>query len=278
MENAIENLLNVKVKKLNKSISGGCVNSASVYQTEDNKLLFVKQNSNDGSEKMFYGELESLKAIRSTKTVLVPNPIATAELGSQLADMHLNNLQGEQPNINQFGFHVETCCGFLPQNNTWTNDWLTFFIENRLAYQIQLLQSNSDHSSSKKKVIENYWPQLKQIIPKFFEGIKVKPSLVHGDLWSGNAAQTNLKSVIFDPAAFYGHHEYDIASTTLFGGYSNEFYDAYFRKIPKENGFEYRMSLYHLFHYLNHWNHFGGQYISSTINTFEECFNAYKYL
>lgn len=100
---------------------------------------------------MFHGELESLKAIRSTRTVLAPNPIATgftesgqyfivmeylnmtslnttcsAELGSQLADMHMNNLQGEQPNINQFGFHVETCCGFLPQKNTWTNDWLVY--------------------------------------------------------------------------------------------------------------------------------------------------------
>lgn len=59
--------------------------------------------------------------------------------------------------------------------------------------------------------------------------------------------------VIFDPATFYGHHEYDIASTTLFGGYSKDFYNAYFKKIPKANGFENRMSLYHLFHYLNHW-------------------------
>lgn len=59
--------------------------------------------------------------------------------------------------------------------------------------------------------------------------------------------------VIFDPATFYGHHEYDIASTTLFGGYSKDFYDAYFKKIPKANGFENRMLLYHLFHYLNHW-------------------------
>lgn len=102
--------------------------------------------------------------------------------------------------------------------------------------------------------------------------------------------------VIFDPATFYGHHEYDIASTTLFGGYSKDFYDAYFKKIPKANGFENRMSLYHLFHYLNHWygicnitnmlfisiiyylrrNHFGGGYMSSTINTFEKLLNVYK--
>lgn len=98
---------------------------------------------------MFHGELEGLKALCKSKAVFVPYPIATgctnsgqhfivmeylnmtslnakcsAELGSQLADMHLFNLQGEQPSINQFGFHVETCCGFLAQNNTWTDDWL----------------------------------------------------------------------------------------------------------------------------------------------------------
>lgn len=98
---------------------------------------------------MFTGEVEGLKAIRNTKTVLAPRPIASgvtnnnkhfiimeyfnmvgldsktsAELGSQLADMHLFNLRGEQPAVNQFGFHVDTSCGFLPQDNTWTDDWI----------------------------------------------------------------------------------------------------------------------------------------------------------
>lgn len=98
---------------------------------------------------MFNGEFEGLKAICSTQTVPAPSPMVTgvtekgyhfiameylklsslsaecsAELGNQLADMHLFNLQGEQPAVNKFGFHVETCCGFIPQNNTWTEDWI----------------------------------------------------------------------------------------------------------------------------------------------------------
>jgi len=102
---------------------------------------------------MFIGELEGLKAIRSTETVSAPCPIVTsttnnrnsfivmeylnmtslkadcsAKLGSQLADMHMSNLQGEQQRVNQFGFHVETSCGFIPQNNTWTNDWIVIQI------------------------------------------------------------------------------------------------------------------------------------------------------
>lgn len=100
---------------------------------------------------MFNGELEGLKAILSTKTVLAPYPIATgcinqdqhfivmdyfnmtllnskssSELGSLLADMHLHNLKEKQQSIKQFGFHVETSCGFIPQNNTWTDDWLVY--------------------------------------------------------------------------------------------------------------------------------------------------------
>uniref|UniRef100_A0A2S2PX58 Protein-ribulosamine 3-kinase, chloroplastic n=1 Tax=Sipha flava TaxID=143950 RepID=A0A2S2PX58_9HEMI len=300
MESELENLLNVSVKKLNKSVYGGCINSGSVYQTENNKILFVKENSKPGSDKMFHGEFEGLKAISNTNTVQVPNPIATSctssgqqfivmeylnmtsldakcssKLGSQLADMHLFNLQ-ERSSINQFGFHVETCCGFIPQKNTWTDDWITFFVENRLEYQIQLLQSSSEYSLNNKNVIESHWTRLKKVIPKFFDGIEVKPSLVHGDLWSGNVAQSNLKPVIFDPAIFYGHHEYDIASTMLFGGYSKDFYDAYFKKIPKANGFDNRMLLYNLFHYLNHWNHFGSGYINSTMNTFEKLLRIIK--
>lgn len=98
---------------------------------------------------MFHGELESLKAIISTDTVLAPSPIcvgcvkdsqhfivmeyfdlelldvrSSAVLGSQLADMHFHNLQENNPCINQFGFHIETCCGFYTQNNSWNNDWL----------------------------------------------------------------------------------------------------------------------------------------------------------
>lgn len=44
--------------------------------------------------------------------------------------------------------------------------------------------------SYKKLIIEKYWPQLKKIIPKFFEGIKIKPSLLHGDLWLGNTDES----------------------------------------------------------------------------------------
>nr|BAH72258.1 ACYPI009343 [Acyrthosiphon pisum] len=179
MEIELENILKTSITKLNICINEGCINNSSVYQTEENKLLFVKDNSKPGSDKMFNGELEGLKAICSTNTISAPYPIATgctnsghhfivmdywkmsslnkkcsSELGSQLADMHMFNLQETQPRINKFGFHVETCCGFLPQNNTWTDDWITFYTENRLEYQIRLLQSNPGNNLKKKKLLK----------------------------------------------------------------------------------------------------------------------------
>ncbi|CAL4073255.1 unnamed protein product, partial [Meganyctiphanes norvegica] len=107
---------------------------------------------------------------------------------------------------------------------------------------------------------QELWSHLQLKIPQFFTGIEVKPSLLHGDLWSGNASQTNDGPVIFDPASFYGHHEYDLAISGMFGGFSRSFWDGYHNVIPKERYWNERHKLYKLFHNLNHWNHFGSGY------------------
>ena len=110
------------------------------------------------------------------------------------------------------------------------------------------------------------WPKLKEKIPDFFHGLDIKPSLLHGDLWSGNAGQVGIEPAIFDAASFYGHHEYDLGIAGMFGGFSAQFYSNYHALIPKETGFEKRHLLYKLFHNLNHWNHFGGGYKSGSIS------------
>ena len=101
---------------------------------------------------------------------------------------------------------------------------------------------------------------------KFFQNVEVFPSLLHGDLWSGNMAQSGSDPFIFDPASFYGHHEYDLAIGKMFGGFGAEFYKSYHALLPKQEGFESRSDLYQLFHYLNHWNHFGDGYRSQSIS------------
>ncbi len=221
---------------------------------------------------MFTGEFESLLALEKTGCVRVPHPISVLdappgrsgamlvmehldlgslgskdrELGEAVARMHLHNVElgkkGSQDYVSKFGFPVPTCCGEIPQGNGWDDDWTRFYA-NKLQEQVDL---------TKDTEAEKLWEKLKKKIPDMFVGIDVRPSLVHGDLWSGNTGQAEGRAALFDPGAFYGHHEYDLGIAGLFS-LSRGFFDAYHKVIPKEEGFERRHILYKLFHLLNHW-------------------------
>src|SRR6185312_1517917 len=110
---------------------------------------------------------------------------------------------------------------------------------------------------------------LRGILPRFFEGLegKIRPSLLHGDLWGGNcAADSDGNPVIFDPASYYGHAEMELSIMDMFGAPPSGFYEAYHALIPKDIGFEQRHQLYQLYHYLNHYNIFGRSYRSSCVS------------
>lgn len=109
-------------------------------------------------------------------------------------------------------------------------------------------------------------PSLQLKIPDLFRDLDIVPALLHGDLWSGNVAEDASGPVIFDPASFYGHSEYELAIAGMFGGFSGSFYTAYHSRVPRAPGFEKRLQLYQLFHYLNHWNHFGSGYRGSSLS------------
>lgn len=115
-------------------------------------------------------------------------------------------------------------------------------------------------------------PQLspKPMIPKMFEGVQVFPALLHGDLWSGNVAECPDSPIVFDPCCFYGHSEFELAISMMFGGFNSSFYSAYHKKLPKAPGFEKRYQLYQVFNYLNHWNHFGGEYRHASLRAMEK--------
>lgn len=104
-------------------------------------------------------------------------------------------------------------------------------------------------------------------IPDLFCGLEIVPALLHGDLWSGNVAEDDSGPIIYDPASFYGHSEFELAIALMFGGFPRPFFTAYHQKVPKAPGFDRRLLLYQLFNYLNHWNHFGRQYRSPSLGT-----------
>ncbi|XP_025783412.1 ketosamine-3-kinase isoform X2 [Puma concolor] len=282
---------------------GGCISQGQSYDT-DRGRVFVKVNSKAEAKRMFEGEMASLMAILRTGTVKAPKPIKVldapgggsmlvmehldmrylsshaAKLGAQLADLHLENKRlgemlqkeagtvgkgggrAERPFVDQFGFDVVTCCGYLPQVNEWQDDWSTFFARHRLQAQLDLIEK--DYADREAREL---WSQLQVKIPDLFCGLEIIPALLHGDLWSGNVAEDDSGPIVYDPASFYGHSEFELAIALMFGGFPRSFFTAYHRKIPKAPGFDRRLLLYQLFNYLNHWNHFGRQYRSPSLGT-----------
>lgn len=169
--------------------------------------------------------------------------------------------QAERQYVDQFGFDVVTCCGYLPQVNDWQKNWVEFYARQRIQPQMDMVEKKSGD----REALE-LWSALQLKIPDLFRDLEIVPALLHGDLWGGNVAEDSSGPIIFDPASFYGHSEYELAIAGMFGGFSSSFYSAYHSKIPKTPGFEKRLQLYQLFHYLNHWNHFGSGYRGSSLN------------
>ncbi|XP_037083975.1 ketosamine-3-kinase-like isoform X2 [Pollicipes pollicipes] len=281
----------------------GCINEGQGYSTDQGEI-FVKssQDHSDGQE-MFAGELAGLQAIIATSTVRCPRPLTvaqhpdtgravlvmeflqmrslrarSAQLGRQLARLHLHNSTAKDAQsaeashvgapekqmdsaVQQFGFHVPTCCGRIPQANTWHDDWLEFLTRVKLQPQIEMIER--DYGD--REVME-LWSRLLRRLPEFFRNISVEPALLHGDLWSGNAAEVDQEPVVYDPASFYGHAEFDLGIAKWFGGFGADFYRAYHELLPRKAGFETRNKLYQLFHHLNHWNHFGSSYRGGSVS------------
>lgn len=155
-----------------------------------------------------------------------------------------------------FGFAHDNFIGTTSQPNAWTNDWITFWREQRLGFQLELAACNGYGGE-----LQKLGQQLMERLPELFADYHPIPSLLHGDLWGGNHAYTADESpVIFDPAPYYGDREADMAMTELFGGFDQEFYAAYRAAWPLNAGFATRKVLYNLYHILNHANLFGGGY------------------
>jgi len=163
-----------------------------------------------------------------------------AALGRMLAALHRQTGP-------RFGWHRDNYIGATPQQNAWCDDWAEFWVTRRLEPQISMARDRGfDVAMPSMHLLENHKPQ---------------PSLLHGDLWSGNAGFTSEGPVVFDPAVYYGDREADLAMTELFGGFPREFYRAYNEAFPLPAGYEKRNHLYNLYHLLNHLNLFGGGYL-----------------
>lgn len=175
--------------------------------------------------------------------------VAARRLGTALARQH-------RCSADHFGWARHNFIGSTPQFNTRRDNWLAFFRDHRLGFQLRLAAENGYRGA-----LQTQGARLLALLPAFFSGYSPAPSLLHGDLWSGNwGVLGNGDPVIFDPAVYCGDREADIAMTQLFGGFPPEFYAAYNDEWPLDPGYERRRDLYNLYHVLNHLNLFGGAY------------------
>jgi fructosamine-3-kinase len=187
----------------------------------------------------------------------IPGKNFWEDFGISLAEMH------KKPQA-YFGFEEDNFIGSLRQSNASTSSasgtsWGEFYAEERILPLVDKLFVCGHLSKTDKSNAEKLCSKFDFLFPK------ETPSLLHGDLWSGNfmCAQSG-KASIYDPAVYYGHREMDIGMTKLFGGFDKKFYEAYNSFYPMEKGWENRIPLTQLYPLLVHAVLFGGGYIDSS--------------
>jgi protein-ribulosamine 3-kinase len=252
-----------------RAMGGGCINQS--YAIEGNGLRYFVKTNRAALLDMFEAEALGLEELEKAHALRVPRPVATgaaageaflaleflklggsgdqAELGRKLALQHRKTAAS-------FGWHRDNTIGSTPQINTRSGDWLAFLRARRLGFQLRLADRNGLGGK-----LQLFGDRLLERLGGFFPGYRPFPSLLHGDLWGGNAAFTaSGEPVVFDPAIYYGDREADLAMSELFGGFGASFYAAYQEAWPLDPGYATRKTLYNLYHILNHANLFGGGY------------------
>jgi fructosamine-3-kinase len=258
-------------------VPGGDINHAFCLHTSTGKY-FLKANDESRYPLMFQKEVNGLDSLSIAGNICVPavirdGAVAGAQylllewlekgspgkefwehFGTGLAEMH----RIPQP---YFGWHEDNYIGSLVQVNSRHDTWHTFHAECRILPLVKRLSDTGAFGAKDVKTAEHLCDKLPTLFPV------EPPALLHGDLWSGNYLVTaSGEAAIFDPATYYGHREMDIAMTKLFGGFDQQFYDAYKNVYPLENGWQQRLPLAQLYPLLVHAVLFGGHYIGTVKN------------
>jgi protein-ribulosamine 3-kinase len=260
-------------------VSGGDISQA--FRLSDGvRTFFVKVQPVDKLS-LFEAEAAGLAELQDARAIRVPRVICQGvaagraflalealpltprgdafRLGRQLAQQHRTSAL-------QFGWARDNWIGATPQPNRWTDDWVGFWREHRLGFQLRLA---ARHGHGGK--LQRDGEALMSRLPALFDGYRPQVSLLHGDLWGGNHGYlADATPVIFDPAVYFGDRECDLAMTELFGGFAPDFYAAYREAWPLDAGYRVRKTLYNLYHILNHANLFGGGYAAQAARMTEQ--------
>ncbi|KRL23333.1 fructosamine kinase family protein [Lentilactobacillus kisonensis] len=250
-----------------KPVSGGDINDSYMLETKSGRY-FMKVQPKRG-QAFFAHEVEGLHLLGEVANT--PTVVATGEIGSDgfLILKWIDTGSGSQINLGkmvakvhqqhakQFGLDHNFTAGKLPKNNTWQSDWVTFYLDQRLKPLVDLAIKKGRWNDWRNSQFQSLCDQFK----KYYSNHEIVPSLLHGDLWAGNYLFTEDGTpMLIDPDVFYGDRELDIAMTTIFGGFSQEFYQGYNSVYPLKIGVDKRLGWYQLNYLLAHLNLFGETY------------------
>lgn len=262
-----------------QSVGGGCISDAGHVRLRrhdgSTQSLFVKNNDSSFLDN-FQCEAEGLSALRSADAIVVPEVIDTFESGGRswlicqwidqgrqgkgfyeafarnLAELHRKTAG------NQIGWDRDNYLGAARQINSSCDDWPDFVAEHRIGFQIRW----ADEQGLADPSLQSDCEQIVRRMHELLDGRDGSSSLLHGDLWSGNyLCDQDGRPVIIDPAVYCGCREAEFGMIRLFGSCPGAFYDAYQDAWPMPDGWQRRVSVYVLYHLLNHLNLFGTGYL-----------------
>jgi fructosamine-3-kinase len=265
-------------------VGGGCISKTACLALANGERAFLKwARAQEHTPGLFRAEAQSLRAIAHTNTVRVPEVLhvddASAEysflllewlqpgaattkgwtaLGTNLANLH-------QHRADKFGWSNDNFIGSLPQSNRMNEKWPDFWRAERILPQLEVAPGRF-----RTRDRERFDKLLEALDDLLWVADQEGASLLHGDLWNGNVHMLdNGAAAVIDPSSYYGHREVDLAMSKLFGGFTRNFYEAYQRAWPLEQGSEQRLLVYQLYYLLVHVNLFGASYVPNTMAVLE---------
>ncbi|GAJ26685.1 ribulosamine/erythrulosamine 3-kinase [Liquorilactobacillus sucicola DSM 21376 = JCM 15457] len=265
-------------------VSGGDVNQAFRLETKDKQYFLLVQPRHD--QTFYAGEIAGLHAFEEAK-VLAPHVIASGQINGD-AYLLLNFLEtgfGKQEDLGRlvaqlhqykspngkFGFDFPYAGTSVSFENDWTDSWSSLFLKRRLDVLAGALQQQGLWQTEERAIYQD----VRKIIVEELAAHKSVSVLLHGDLWGGNYMfLADGRPALIDPAAFYGDREFDIAITTVFGGFNTAFYRAYQKAAPLAKGYEKRFAFYRLYYLMVHLNKFGQSYAQSVQQTMRQIKHA----
>lgn len=254
-------------------LADGCTHGALEVGDGTQQRYFVKHAAVENAA-MLGAEEDGLAALRNRNIFRTPEVLACTTVGShaflvlewlalepvrsdadgRLFAEALIALHGEHGET--FGWSRDNFIGATPQLNSPSDSWTRFVRDCRLRPQLERACANG-FAADLQREGERLLPRITAL----FLDYRPRPSLLHGDLWHGNAAMVGGQPALFDPAVHYGDHEAEHAMCELFGGFPTSFHATLRRLAPPAPGHAERKALYTLYHVLNHLNLFGRSYL-----------------